>query len=528
MKKLGLFLAAMIAIAVSLAAPSFAEDLIIKRAINGEPLSIDPHSVFDDAGNAISYDLFEGLISYSASGEAIPGVAETWRVSDDGLIYTFTLREDARWSDGMPVQADDFVFAWRRLADPDTAALFASLLYAVENAEAITKGEESKNTLGVRAIDPQTFEVTLKEPTSYFLKQVGHYSLFPVPKHIVERQPEGWTRAGVMVSNGAFKLAERRRGQYLDLTPNPHFHDFENVALQGIRYVVSADPQLEVLRFRSGELDITYESPSTQVSWLLRRYPTQQRVASRLAVTFLFPNLDDGAMSDIRVRKALGMTLEREIIADRIARGGETPFYGMVPPSLWSKPAYRPDWADLSRELREAQAKALMAEAGYSDDNPLTIEIVYATNEDDKRLLVAATAMWKPIFVRTKLINVEPRATADYRRRRAFQLSRAGWVADYDHAYNFLELFKSNAGGLNFPNYKNPEFDALLEQAAGASQADAEKLYARAEQLLMEEEAVIPVYIDVARPLVRDAITGYIDNPLNVHLARWMGIKPVS
>lgn len=519
------FLALTIALSVSLFLLPVSDAQIIKRAINGEPLSIDPHGVFDDAGNAISYDLFEGLITYSAAGEAIPGVAKNWTISDDGLTYTFNLRKDAKWSDGEAVTAEDFVFAWQRLADPQTAALFASLLYAVENAEEITQGKKDKNALGVRAFDEHTFEVKLTTPTSYFLKQVGHYSLFPVPQHVVENNSEGWTRVDTIVSNGAFKLAERRRGQYLDLVPNPHFHDAENVALEGIRYIVSADPQLEVLRFRSGDLDITYESPSTQVSWLSKRYPEEQRIAPRLAVTFLFPNLDDEAMSDVRVRQALTMTLERDIIAGRIARGGEQAIYGMVPPSLWSKPAYSPTWKDLSREEREAEAQDLMQAAGYSEDNPLTIEIVYATNEDDKRLLVAATAMWKPIYVRTRLINVEPRATADYRRRRAFQISRAGWVADYDHPYNFLELFKSNAGGLNFPNYQNSEFDRLLDEAASAPVLEAERLYAEAEKILMQDEAVIPIYLDVSRPLVRRTISGWQDNPLNVHLARWMDVR---
>ncbi len=504
---------------------SKADAQIIRRAINGEPVSIDPHGVFDDAGNAISYDLFEGLITYSAGGEAIPGVAERWEISSDQLTYTFHLRPEARWSDGAPVLASDFVYAWRRLVDPSTAALFASMLNAVDNAEAITRGELPPDALAVRAPGPNIFEVTLAAPTSYFLKQVGHYSLLPVPEHVLEQHQERWTQAGNMVSNGAFKLSDRRRGQYLDLVPNPFFHAADQVSLEGVRYVVSGDPQLEVLRFRAGDLDVTYQSPSTQVAWLSKKYPTEQRIAPRLAVTFLFPNLDDPAMSDIRVRKALNMTLERDVIAGRIARGGEVPSYGMVPPSLWTGPPYKPAWAEYSRERREAEARALVEASGYDQENPLTIEIVYSTDEDNKRLLVAATAMWKDIHVRTKLINVEPRATVDYRRRRAFQLSRAGWVADYAHPFNFLELFQMNAGGLNFPNYQNPRFDALLAEAASAAPDEAERLYADAESILMEDEAVIPVYIMVSRPLVRDTIKGWKDNPLDVHLARWLSIE---
>lgn len=510
-------------------AAGFSDAQSIQRAINGEPISIDPHAVFDDAGNAISNDLFEGLITYSADGKAIPGVAERWDVSEDGRTYTFHLRSDAKWSDGAPVTADDFVFAWKRLVTPETAALFASMLYAVENAEEITKGTKLPGELGVRALDDLTFQVTLNAPTSYFIKQVGHYSLFPVPEHAINQHDEGWTRVDNIVSNGAFMLAERRRGQYLDLVPNPHFHAAQDVQLARMRYVVSADPQLEVLRFRAGDLDITYQSPSTQVSWLQKKYPSEQRIAPRLAVLFLFPNLDDPAMSDIRVRQALNLTLERDIIASRIARGGEVPIYGMVPPSLWDAgDPYQPDWVGAPRDQREEQARALMQAAGYDEDNPLTIEIVYATNDDDKRLLVAASAMWKPIHVRTKLINVEPRATADYRRRRAFDLSRAGWVADYDHPYNFLELFRSNAGGLNFPNYQNPRFDELLDAAQSASPEVAERLYREAETILMDDEGVIPVYVDVSRPLVRATIEGWQDNPLNVHLARWMRVRPDS
>ena len=509
------------------AAPAGASDRL-RRIINGEPLSIDPHAVFDEAGGALTYDLCEGLISFSADGRTIPGVAESWSVSADGRTCVFTLRAAARWSDGRPLLANDFVFSWRRLADPKTAAQFASMLDAVENAPSVIRGDMPPERLGVSARDERTFEVRLTEPTAYFLKQVAHYSLVPVPEHVVSSAPGRWTEAGVLVSNGAFRLRDRRRGQYLRLERNPHFHDAGSVRLTEIDYLPSGDRQLDVMRYRAGEADVTYSSPSSQIGWLQDRLGAAQRLTGRLAVNFLTVNLDHPPLQDRSVRQALMMTVERDILAGRIVRGGEKATYGMVPSALWSQAGYRPRWAGEGRRLREESARRMMEEAGYSGSRPLILDVLYDTSEDNKRVLVAVSAMWKAIHVRTRLINVEPRAMNDYRRKRAFHLARTTWVADYDHPYNFLELFRSDAGPLNFPNYRNDVFDDLLRRARSAPPPAAERLYANAERLLMNDAPVLPLFIDASRQLVRTDLEGWRDNPMNVHLGRWMSFSQTA
>lgn len=502
----------------------------IRRAIMGSPISINPQAAFDDAGKAIIYDLYEGLVSFAPDGRVIPGVATHWDVSADGLVYTFHLDPAAQWSNADRVTAHDFVASWRNLLDPDTAAPFASLAYAIKNARPVLQGAAPPEALGVTASSDTVLVVELEKPIGFFTQVISHYAFMPLHSSAISRPENEWITPGELVSNGAYVLTDWRRGQFISLTPNPHFRLADETRTGRIDHVVSNDISMEVLRYRAGEIDATQDVPSTQTAWLERRTPDELTLSPRLGVYYLAINLDRPEFADRGVREALNMALERDVLTARITRGGEEPLYGLVPPSLWSDPAtqYRPDWADQDRPTRIAAARALMEAAGYTDDNPLRVEIVFSDSDLAKRLFVATAAMWKDIHVDTRLLNVEPRATFPIRRERRFSLFRTGWVADYAHAYNFLEIYRSDAGDLNFPNYQNPQVDALLDAALRATPGESDALMREAEALAMADAPVIPLFVYANRTLVKPDITGWIHNPITVNLSRYLHRGPTS
>lgn len=504
-----------------------ADDQSISRAILGAPISINPQTAFDEAGKAIIYDLFEGLVSFTPGGEIAPGAAKAWEVSDNGLTYTFFMDPDAKWSDGSPVTAGDFVDSWQQLLLPETAAPFASLAYSISNARSVAQGTAPPSALGIRAPDETTLIVTLEKPAPFFIELISHYAFMPLHPAAIGRTPSEWLVPGELISNGAYTLSEWQRGQQLILESNTHYRRADAVAVPTIHHVVSNDLSMEVLRYRAGEIDISYDTPSTQIPWLQERLPGELGIASKLAVYYLAINLNAPELQDPGVRRALSLSIERDVLTERITRGGEQPLFGLVPPTMWPDgKAYRPDWADWPREQRLAEAQRLMRAAGYDDDNPLRLEILFSDSDLAKRLFVAASAMWKDVYVDARLLNVEPRATQQLRREREFQLFRTGWTADYAHPYTFLEIYRTDAGDLNFPNYLNPDFDALLDQALAADEDKAGELFRQAEALAMSDDPAIPLFVYSTRRLVKPYIGGWVKNAIDVNLSRHLYFEP--
>jgi oligopeptide transport system substrate-binding protein len=500
----------------------------------GDPGTLDPHKASGDWENRVIGDYIEGLVTENAKAEAIPGQAESWEISEDGTVYTFKLRDGIQWSDGEPVTAGDFVFAFQRLFNPATAADYAYLQFPIKNSEKINSGEITDfNELGVKAIDDKTLEITLEASTPYFLDALTHYTAYPVPQHLVEEFGDQWTNVEHIVGNGPYLIKEWLPGSYVRSEKNPDYYDASNVQIDEVFYHVLEDQAAALNRYRAGEFDILTDFPADQYQWLQDNLPGEAHVVPFLGVYYYVMNQEEGqVLSDVRIREALSTTVVREVIGPDILGTGELPAYGWVPPGTnnYVENAYMPEWAATPYEERVEHAKELMTEAGYGPDKPLTLQLRYNTNDNHQRIAVALSAMWEPIGVKIELFNAETAVHYDALRAGDFQVGRAGWLLDYNDPSNTLDLLKtgtSQAGTMNWGNnygrYSNEEFDGLMTQASTELDLVARgQLLADAEKIAMDEFAAIPIYWYVSKDVVSPKISGFEENAKNIFRTRWL------
>lgn len=492
----------------------------------GEPASLDPHKVSGTWENRIVGDYLEGLTTEAANGDAIPGAAESWDISEDGLVYTFHLREDAVWSDGEPVTAHDFVFAFQRLMNPETAASYAYLQYTILNAEAINAGDiEDLDQLGVAALDDYTLEITLENPAPFLLQALTHYTAYPVPRHLVEEHGDAWADTANIVANGAYLPVEWLPGSHIRSVKNESYHDADNVQIEEVMYYSLDDLSAALNRYRAGEFDILTDFPADQITLLDSQYPGEAHVAPFLGLHYYVFNNNNPDLQDVNVRKALSMAINREIIGPDIFGTGELAAYSWVPPGTanYIDDAFTYEWADTPYEERVAEAQALMEEAGYGPDNPLNLEIRYNTSDNHQRLAVAIAAMWEQLGVQTELLNSEVVVHYDVLQANDFHsVGRAGWVMDYNDPINMLELLRSGID-YNYGRYDNDEYNALIAESATETDIDARaEILARAETLAMEDYAALPLAFYVSRNVVSPNISGFEDNASDIHRTRWL------
>lgn len=523
-------LTACAAIAVAATLSGIAEaraEMVYRMATMGEPKTLDPHGVSGTWENYIVGDAFMGLLTDAADAKPVPGAAESWTISDDGLTYTFKLR-DHKWSDGTPVTAEDFVYSFRRILDPATAAEYASIMYPIKNAQAINSGETKDLTaLGARAVDEKTLEVTLENPTAYFLELLTHYTAFPVPKHAIDKHGPDWVKPGNFVSNGAFRVIEWTPNSRVVAEKNPEFYDAANVKIDKVIYFPDEDRNTVTKRFRAGEIDYVDDFASEQIDFLKRELPEATRVHPYLG-TYYYPiNVKRPPFDNPKVRRALSIAIERPALTDKVLKTGELPAYGVVPPGTgdYGQP-YEPDWAKLPLNERQAMAKQLLEEAGFGPDNPLKFTLSYNTSENHKRIAVAAQAMWKAVGVQAELVNREVKVHYDELKQHNFDVARAAWVADYNDPQNFLYLMETRTGPNNYSQYSNPEFDRLMvEQATTRDTAKRMELMHQAEKIAIDDDVWIPIYYYVSKALVSPKLKGYVDNTKHTHRARWMWLE---
>nr|WP_248306480.1 peptide ABC transporter substrate-binding protein [Devosia oryzisoli] len=499
----------------------------------GDPGSLDPAKVSGDWENRVVGDYIEGLVTDDANAKPIPGQAESWDISDDGLVYTFHLRDGIKWTDGEPVTADDFVFAMQRLMDPKTASEYAYLQYPIKNAQAINSGEMTDlNELGVKAIDDKTLEITLEAPTPFFIEALTHYTAFPVPKHLVEEFGDDWTKMDHIVANGPYKIVEWLPGSYVHSVKNEDYYDAANVQIDEVYYNVLEDQAAALNRYRAGEFDILTDFPSDQYQWMQDNLPGEAHVAPFLGVYYYVMNQEKPPLDDVRVREALSISVLRDVIGPDILGTGELPAYGWVPPGTgnYVENAYMPEWAQMPYEERVAKAQELLKEAGYGPDNPLTLQLRYNTNDNHQRIAVAIAAMWEPLGVKVELFNSEVAVHYDALRAGDFQVGRAGWLLDYNDPSNTLDLLKTGTmqdgtmnWGNNYGRYSNEEFDTLLDQASTEQDlAKRGEVLAQAEKIAMDEFAALPIYWYVSKNVVKPYIEGFEDNAKDIHRTRWL------
>ncbi|MEM1373626.1 MAG: peptide ABC transporter substrate-binding protein [Pseudomonadota bacterium] len=475
---------------------TLADDQTFTYRVLDEHSSVDPQIVEDVSGAEIVRDLFEGLMSQDEMGNLVPGVATGFEASDDKTVYTFTLRDDARWSDGTRVTANDFVFAWQRAVDPATASPYAWYMEitSIENAAEIIAGEAEPSTLGVRAIDDLTLEVTLSAPLPYFAQMTTHSTLFPSPSWVIEEHGAEWTRPENIVSNGAYVLTEHNLAERSVRERNKMYWDNDNTIIEKVVSLVINDENVALTRYLAGELDRT-EVPAGQFPRLSEEYPEEAISFPRLCNYYYTFNLtEDGpeAFQDARVRKALALAVDRKVIVENVLAGGQTEAYTFTPVSVAEFEPPLPEFAAKTQAEKDAMAKELLAEAGYGPDNPLSFNMIYNTSEAHKKIAVAMSQMWKQkLGVETELGNMEWKVFLEERGNQNFELARGAWCGDYNEASTFLDLL-TTPSGYNDGKFSNAMVDDLMTEARTAD--DAGTLYAKVEEIIAEEMPIIPIY----------------------------------
>ncbi len=522
----GALAAAVLGIALVTVSQPVAAETVLRVGNMGEAASLDPHYVSGTWENRIVGDMFLGLTTEGPDGKTVAGAAESWTISDDGLVYSFKIRDHV-WSDGTPVTAHDFVYAMRRILHPETAAEYASLLYTVKNAEEVNTGKAKPEALAVRAVDDRTLEITLEGPAPFFLGQLTHYTAYPVPRHVVEEAGKEWSKPGTLVSNGAYMLAEWLPNTHVKLVKNPKFYDAANVSIDTVIFYPQEDRTAVQKRFRAGEIDVATDFASDQIDWLKANLPNETRIAPYIG-TYYYPiNTRKPPFDDKQVRLALSMAIDRETIMDKVMKTGEIPAYSFVPPGTlnYGEPSYAP-FKGLSQEERVMRAKGMLANAGFGPDNPLKLQLRYNTSENHKRIAVAVASMWKKIGVQTELFNTEVKVHYADLKQGNFDVARAGWIADYNDPQNFLYLLETRTGAHNYGGYSVKEFDDLMEKASRTADLDARaKLMAEAEAIAMADQPVMPIYYYVSKNLVAPHVKGWVDTIRDVHRTRYLKVE---
>ncbi|MFL1781014.1 ABC-type oligopeptide transport system, periplasmic component [Candidatus Hepatincolaceae symbiont of Richtersius coronifer] len=500
----------------------------IAIATMGEPASLDPHRAIGGTWEQMVFqDIVSGLIEQNSVGESVPSLAQSWTVSPDGKTYTFKLR-DSKWSDGVPVTAHDFAFSYKRMLSPEIASNYVSFLYVIKGGEAYNTGKARAEDVGVRAVNDKTLEITLEEPISYFINALTHFAFFPVPKHVVEKHGKDWTKVENIVNNGAYKLVEWKSHSYIKATRNDKYWDAANVKIGNIIYYTQEDRDAILKRFRSKEIDIVSDFSSDKYDWLMQNMKEQTFTYTYNATFYLTINLSNNTKKPLlskNVRTALAMAIDREFITDKVLRSGEIPAYAFIPTGLDGYVPVEVTWKTLNKEQRLAKARELLLAEGISPENPITIELAYNTSENDKKIVIAISNMWKELGINTELINREVSIHFGELLKQNFNIGRARWVGDYDEASTFLDLAVTT-GSTNYSKYSNLAYDNLV--AKGKKSLDKEarnRLYSQAETILLEDLPVIPVYYFVSKNLVAPRVKGWQANTSNFHLVKYLSLE---
>ncbi len=496
-----------------------AADQTLRVNLTSEPPTFDPAQAQDSQANTVLKTMYEGLTRMNdETGQAEPGIAEKWDISADGLVYTFHLR-DAQWSNGDPVEAADFVRAWKIVLDPNTnpTAPYAYQLYYLKNAEEYyTKKVTDFSQVGVKAVDAKTLEVTLKSPTPYFLGLLSFYTYYPVHKS-VEGNPKWATNKDTMITNGAFTLTEWTTGQAIQVTKNEKYWDAASIKLSKIDFSIVNSGATELLSYKNGELDRAGnpngEIPSEQLPIVKKELPNEFVSKGIAATYYYYFNTTEKPFSNVKIRKALTMAINRQALIDNITLGGQLPAFGLVPPGIAGVDGeYRNTVKDSYFTEDLEQAKTLLAE-GLKEEGLTAlppVDLSYNTSENHKKIALAIADMWKNnLGITVNTVNQEWAVFIDNRQSQNYQIARAGWTADYNDPMTFLDMFVTG-GGNNDAGYANPEYDKLIADAKTNSDlAKRQEDFAAAEKMLIQDDMVImPIYYYTNNSLTKEYLKG--------------------
>lgn len=496
--------------------------VVLFRGNGGDPQTLDPALADDIHSFGVLLDLYEGLVTEAADGSLAPGVAGRWEISADGLRYTFHLQEDARWSDGRQVVADDFVSAFRRLMAPGSESPYSFFFDSLKNAAAVTSGELPAERLGVRATDTTTLTIELSQPSAYLLRLLATPAAFPLAAGALERD-NAFRDPAAFVGNGPYLLREWSPGYRIRLAKNPLFRDANLVRIDEVEYLPIANPTSELNRFRSGELDLTFTVPTEQIPALRRKYSEELRIAPSLAVYYFAFDLSEPPFDKPDLRQALSMAIDRQALVDLLGRG-EQPAHGIVPPGVSGHVPATHAWSRMPRDGQRAIAKDLYRRAGFSEEQPLQFILTYDVGDVHEKIALAAVDMWREVLgAEVGLDRREWKYFLDTRGNRAdWQMMRFAWFGDYNDASTFTDIFRSDSPQ-NLPGIEDSEFDGLLDEAAATlDRAIRTSLMTRAEQRLLDEHAVIPLYFFVSKHLVSPTVKGFEPNVLDRHPSRYL------
>ena len=482
------------------------------RITEAESRGLDPQMVSDLASVRINSDLFEGLTRFNAKGEAEPGLAESWSISADGKIWTFTLRPDLKFSDGTPISADVFVKALARIRDEKAGSPHSALFDIIARID---------------APDPRTAVLRLKFPFPQLPALLAHPAMAALPFHRIAAKGQNWTADRPLVTSGAYYLTNWQLNEQMTLNANRHWNGGKPAASKLIWKPVD-NMQSSMRLMLAGGADIATDFPANRLPWLKAHYPKLVHDSDFIATYYFAFNTRRPPFDDVRVRRALSMAVDRQWMAERMIAAGNAPAWGLIPAELRGAPAYRPLWASWPKAKRIAEARILLQAAGYSTERPLRFEVRFNSSAEHRRATVAMATMWREIGVEASLLNSEASLHFDSLKRADFALARSGWIADIPAPENFLAVHRSNTGPQNYSGYANPLYDAALDAALAEPNPTARAAKMRdAENILMNDSPILPLYFYVSRALVQPHVRGWIDNAANVHPSRTLAITAI-
>ena len=498
---------------------------VLHRDNGEEPQTLDPHRAEGLPSEHILRDLFEGLTAESPEGRIVPGAAIRWNISRDGKTYTFYLRRDALWSNGDPVTAEDFVYGLRRSADPVTASNYAKVLLPIENAAEVLSGDLPPGELGVSALEEFTLQIRMRDPTPYFLALLNHPVTFPVHRASVEEHGSHFSRPGNLISNGAFILKDWLIRSRIELVRNIHYWDAENTLLDQVFYYPFEDQSHALKQFRAGNVHWTSSVPNNQFKWLQKHYPGELVISPWLGSYYFGFNLQrEPFIENPELRLALTLALDRDLLTEKVTQFGELPSYNLVPPGIRDYVSPLPEWAEWTQEERNTEARRLYADAGYTEEHPLRFEIRYDSGQNNKKMALSASSLWKQVLgVQATLVNEEFKVFLQTREQKVLtQVFRAGWISDYADAYSFLNLFRTGHGGNDY-GYSNTLYDSLLDEIASERiPSRRRRLMFEAERMLLAETPFVPIYTYVTKRMVNPRLQGWQSNVMDHHYSKNM------